>query len=183
MTSPTRCYPDELASIPELAVVVLIGAAGSGKSELAQCLATRWGHHCVLSLDVCRAEIAGDPADQEATPEAVQLLHQLLRHRCRVGLSTVVDATNVNAGHRAPLVELAAAAHLPAVAVVLNTPLQVCLDRQRDRLGPLPGRRWGRRVPDDVVIAQHAAATSSIPALPGEGFTSVYVISRRGRDN
>jgi predicted kinase len=183
MTGPTRCYPDELASIPELVVVVLLGASGAGKSMLAQCLATRWGHHCVLSLDVCRAEIAGDPADQDATPEAVQLLHRLLRHRCQSGLSTVVDATNTDADHRAPLVELAIANHLPAVAVVLDTPLQVCLDRQRARLGPLPGRTWGRRVPDEVVTAQHAAVTTSIPGLPAEGFTGVYVISRKGRDN
>jgi predicted kinase len=183
MTSPTRCYPDELASIPELAVVVLIGAASAGKSTLAQCLATRWGHHCVLSLDVCRAEITGDPADQDATPEAVQLLHQLLRHRCRVGLTTVVDATNTDADHRAPLVDLATTNHLPAVAVVLDTPLQVCLDRQQDRRGPLLGRRWGRRVPDEVVTAQHAAVASSIPGLPAEGFTGVYVINREGRDN
>lgn len=183
MTSPTRCCPAELVGIPELAVVVLLGAAGSGKSTLAQCLAARWGHHCVLSLDVCRAEITGDPTDQDVTPEAVQLLHQLLRHRCRAGLTTVVDATNTDAGHRAPLVELATHGGLPAVAVVLDTPLQVCLDRQQDRLGPLPGRKWGRRVPDEVVTAQHAAVTASIPGLPEEGFTGVYVITRNGRDN
>jgi predicted kinase len=181
MTRPTRCYPGELASIPTHAVVVMIGAAGAGKSTLAQCLATRWDHHAVLSTNACRAQITGgDPFNWDATPDAVLLLHKLLSHRCLAGLTTVVDGTNVTVDRREPLVNAAASVGLPAVAVVLNTPLEVCLARQRDRPGPLPGRKWGPRIPDGVVAAQHAAVLASIPGLPTESFSSVFVINPEG---
>lgn len=177
MTYPPACsVPPELTAIPSPAVVVLVGAAGAGKSTLAHC----WDRHAVASLDACRAQVSGDPADQDATPDAVWLLHRMVRNRSLAGLTTVVDATNLDPGHREPFVQMARACGLPAIAVVLTTPLEVCQARQRDRLGPLPGRKWGRRVPDEVVAAQHAAVIASIPALPTEGFSAVYVINPEG---
>jgi predicted kinase len=156
--------------LPDPAVVVLIGAAGAGKSTLA----ARWRPEQVVGLDTLRAMVANDPCDQGATCDAVRILRLVLGARCRRGLTTGVDSTAATAGARWLLVAQAHRWNLPAVAIVLDTPLAVCQARQRTRPGPPRGVRWGRAVPDEVVAAQHAAIQVAIPGLPGEGFAAVH---------
>ena len=57
----------ELA-IPELSLVCLIGASGSGKSTFA---AAHFGAFEVLSSDFCRGLVADDENDQSASTAAV----------------------------------------------------------------------------------------------------------------
>jgi predicted kinase len=151
-------------------LVVLIGAAGSGKSSLAR---LAWDDSRVLSLDALRAMVSGDECDQAATPDAVTILHRLVRARLRRRLTTVVDATNVQARAREPLLAIARDCAVPAAAIVVATPLQVCLARNRTRPGPAPGARWGRRVPDTVVREQYADLRRAAPSLGKEGFARV----------
>ncbi|MBW7929355.1 MAG: AAA family ATPase, partial [Fimbriimonadaceae bacterium] len=78
--------------IPELAVVVLIGASGSGKSTFAR-------NHFLLteivSSDACRALVDDHETSMSATDDAFDLLHHTMRLRLKRGRLTVVDATNV----------------------------------------------------------------------------------------
>ncbi len=81
--------------IPELALVVLIGASGSGKSTFAK------GHFKsteVLSSDSCRGLVSDDENDQSATKDAFDVLHFIAAKRLAAGRLTVVDATNQCAG-------------------------------------------------------------------------------------
>jgi predicted kinase len=153
---------------PEL--VVLIGAAGAGKSTWA---AARYRPSQVVSLDALRAVVADDECDQDATADAVALLMAIVDARLSRRLTTVVDATNGVPGERAELLAIAARHQVPAVAVVFGTPLETCLDRQRSRPSPLPGRRWGRAVPDSVVRNQHQRTMASLDTLTAEGFAQV----------
>jgi predicted kinase len=153
-------------------LVMLIGPAGSGKSTMASQLAGGGSQVLLLGLDALRAAVSGNESDQAATGDAVAALHLLARARLGRRLTTVIDATNVTAQARQPLLDLARLHGVPAVALVLATTLQACLARNKARPGPPEG--GGRRVPEHAVRSQHHARLLLSPAaLAAEGFTRV----------
>jgi predicted kinase len=158
MTAPTPLYPD----LPKNSLVVLIGAAGAGKSTLAG----TWPASQVLSLDAMRCAVSDDAGCQEATDDAVDVLQLILERRMTRRLFTVVDATNVSRESRQPLVAAAKRHNMPAIAVIVATPADVCVARQ----GPRPANRT---VPEDTVRAQHQAMVHSHQSLRAEGFNEV----------
>ncbi|MEV5982847.1 ATP-binding protein [Streptomyces sp. NPDC052114] len=151
-------YPD----LPENGLIVLIGASGAGKSTLAR----TWPASQVLSLDALRGTVSDDPGDQDATGDAADVLKLILERRMARKLNTVIDATNLDQPVRVELVMAAKRNGMPTVAVIVATPLPVCLERQ----GPRPANR---RVPEDTVRAQHQAMVRSHQRLAAEGFNTV----------
>ncbi|MER5781272.1 ATP-binding protein [Streptomyces mobaraensis] len=151
-------YPD----LPENGLIVLIGASGAGKSTLAR----TWPASQVLSLDGLREMVSDDPGDQDATSDAADALKLILERRMTRQLNTVIDATNVEQAVRAELVMAAKRHGMPTAAVIVATPLDVCLQRQSSRPD-------NRRVPEDVVRAQHQAMVHSHQRLAAEGFTTI----------
>ena len=89
--------------LPDPSLVVLIGAAGSGKSTFA---ARHFAPDEVLSSDAFRGYVAGDPTDQRATRAAFSALHAALDSRLRRGRLSVVDATSVKPAARSALLRL-----------------------------------------------------------------------------
>jgi protein phosphatase len=152
-------------SIPNLSLVVLIGPSGSGKSTFARkhFLSTE-----VLSSDACRGMVSDDENDQSATKDAFDVLHFIAARRLALGRLTVVDATNVQAEARKPLVELARQYHCLPVAIVLDLPERMCQDRNLLR----PERHFGPH----VVRQQHAQLRRSLRGLGREGFRHVFVL-------
>lgn len=150
---------------PELALVVLIGASGSGKSTFARkhFLATE-----VISSDYCRGLVADKENDQAATKDAFEVLHYIAGKRLAAGRLTVVDATNTQPEARKPLIELARKYHSLPVALVLDIPEQVCHDRNASR----PNRDFGRH----VVRNQRMQLRRSLGHLQREGFRHVSVM-------
>jgi len=126
-------------TIPKLCFVVLIGPSGCGKSSFAraQFLPTE-----VLSSDFCRGLVSNDENDQSATTDAFDLLRYVAGKRLSRGLLTVVDATNVQAEARKPLVALAREHDVLPVAIVLNLPERLCHERNALR----PDRTFGPHV-------------------------------------
>lgn len=153
--------------------VLLVGAAGSGKSTLARQLAGAGDQ--ALSIDALCQLASGDPYDHEATADAVSALRLLAEARLRRGLTVIVDAVNILAADRRPLVAMARRHGLPAAAVVMATPLGECLARNARRPAPAPGRRWGSRVPEETVRAQYRQVQQAIPLLAAEGFAQVVI--------
>jgi protein phosphatase len=154
-------------TLPDPCLVVLVGAAGSGKSTFA---ARHFPPEQVLSSDAYRGVVSGDPADQRATPAAFAALHRALDDRLREGRTAVVDATNVTAKARRTLLHRAAATGptgVPAVAIVLDLPESLVLARNAAR-GPAA-------VPEHAVRRQLADLRRSLPAaaLEREGFALV----------
>lgn len=160
--------PPTLTVAPD-SLIVLIGAAGSGKSTLSARLFTA---DQVLSSDAFRVAVAGDPADQTATAEAFRRLHHQLEVRLAAGKLTVVDATSVERWARARLLAVARRNRRPAVAVVLAVPLEAALAQNA-------GRR-DRLVPPSVIGRQDRALRTSLASLPGEGFDQVLVLTTPG---
>ncbi len=111
-------------TVPELSLVVLIGASGSGKSTFA---ARHFKPTEVLSSDACRALVSDDENDQSATTVAFEVLHFIAGKRLQEGRLTVVDATSVQREARRPLVELARRHHVLPVAIVFDLPEKVCV--------------------------------------------------------
>lgn len=151
--------------IPDLSLVVLVGASGCGKSTFARrhFLPTE-----VLSSDFFRAMLRDDETDQTATTDAFDTLHFVARRRLRAGKLTVVDATSVQPESRKALVALARRCHVFAVAIVLNIPERVCSDRNR--------ARSDRQVPPHVIPQQVSQLRRGLRGLRREGFRHVWVL-------
>jgi predicted kinase len=137
--------------LPDPCLVALIGAAGSGKSTFA---ARHFAPDEVLSSDAYRGYISGDPADQRVTQAAFAALHRALDARLRRDRLTVVDATSVKPAARSALLRLAVAAGVPAVAIVLDMPPELAIERNL--------RRATGRVPEESVTRQLADLRRSI---------------------
>jgi protein phosphatase len=156
-----------MLELPEPCLVVLIGAAGAGKSTLA---ARLFPPDAILSSDSFRAIISGDEADQRVTRTAFAILNRELERRLAAGRTAVVDATSVTPFARRGLLRRAAAHGIPAIAVVLDLDAVIVLERN--------ARRAGRVVPELAVRSQLADLARSVRpgVLEAEGFTSVHVI-------
>lgn len=153
-------------SIPELALVVLIGASGSGKSTFAR---AHFKSTEVLSSDTCRALVSDDENNQAATKDAFDVLHFIAAKRLARGHLTVIDATNVQTEARKPLIALARQYHCLPVAIVLDLPERLCHERNRAR----PDRNLGPH----VIRRQCQQLKRSLRDLEREGFRHVFVLS------
>lgn len=149
--------------VPGDALVLLIGIAASGKSTFA---ARHFRSTEVLSSDALRAMITDDPHAQGATDDAFDLLHRLLAMRLRRGRRTVVDATNVEGWARAELVAIARRHRRPVVAIVLDLPLEVAMERNLARPEPRP--------PNAALRRQHRWLQDTLRELPHEGLAAVH---------
>ncbi len=153
-------------TIPELSLVVLIGASGSGKSTFAS---KHFQPTEVLSSDFCRGLVSDNENNQSASKDAFEVLHFVAAKRLAVGRMTIVDATNVQAEDRKPLLALARQYHCFGVAIVLNLPEAVCHERNQQRLE----RNFGPHV-----VRRHVQNVQrSIRRLEREGFRYVYILS------
>jgi protein phosphatase len=151
--------------LPDPCLVVLIGVSGSGKSTFA---ATHFLPTETISSDFCRALVADDPNDQGASEDAFAVLHEIASRRLRRGRLTVVDATNVQKEARAGLMEVARSQDLFAVAIVLDTPEEVCVARNAAR----PDRDFGAH----VIRRQRGQLKRSLRHLQREGFRRSFVV-------
>ena len=104
-------------ALGEPCLVVLIGASGSGKSTFA---ARHFLPTETVSSDFCRALVADDANDQDATTDAFAVLHEITSRRLARGRITVIDATNVQKEARAALVAIAREHDLFAAAIVMR---------------------------------------------------------------
>jgi protein phosphatase len=164
-SAPPTDVPGRVLTIPELSLVVLVGASGCGKSTFAR---THFAPFEAISSDFCRGLVSNDENDQAATKDAFEALHYIAAKRLARGLLTVVDATNVQSEARKPLVELARRFHVLPVAIVLDMPERVCEARNSGRAD----RAFGAH----VIRQQRSQLQKSLRFLQKEGFRHVHVL-------
>ncbi|MCC6952667.1 MAG: polynucleotide kinase-phosphatase [Deltaproteobacteria bacterium] len=152
-------------TLPELSLVVLIGASGSGKSTFAK---RHFRATEILSSDYFRGLVSDDENDQLATGPAFESLQFILGQRLKLGKLSVIDATNVQASSRKSLVNIAREYHCIPCAIVLNLPDKVCA--QRNKL------RADRSFGEHVIRAHNRDLRKSLRNLKYEGFRHVYVL-------
>ncbi len=152
-------------SVPELCLVALIGASGSGKTTFAH---EQFRPGEVLSSDAFRLLVSGDENAQDATHDAFEALYFVARQRLKRGLLTVIDATNVQPDARKHIVALAKEFDVLPVAVVLDLPEDVLTARHRARTD----RHFGPH----VIAQQVGQLRKSLGKLQAEGFRQVTVL-------
>jgi protein phosphatase len=150
--------------LPEMGLVVLVGVSGSGKSHFAR---RHFTPTQVVSSDYCRAVVSDDENDQSASGDAFELLHHIVGTRLRRGLLTVVDATNVQPKSRQALLRIAKDHDVLAVAIVLDVPESVAVERN--------ATRDDRALPGHVVPKQRRELHRGLRGL-GREFKRVYVM-------
>ena len=154
-----------MPDLPDPAVVVLVGAAGSGKSTWA---AAHYRAAEVVSSDALRDVVGTGPADLDASAEAFDLLDRILAARARRGLTVVVDTLGLDPARRAAYRAVAHDHGLAAVAVVLETPVAVCRERNTARDRPVPAA---------VLTAQLRRMRTVRAELDLEGWDAVHVVA------
>jgi len=147
------------------ALMLLIGAAGSGKSSFA---ARHFAPGDVISSDQLRALVGESESDQRANDDVFARLESFVHDRLVAGALTVVDATNTDWMQRAKLIAMARRYHRPVVSVVFDLPLDVCLARIAAR---------PRMVRAAVVRQQIADIHRDRERLDLEGFAAIYVLA------
>ncbi len=152
--------------LPELSLVALIGISGSGKSTFAQ---THFKPTEVLSSDHYRGLVSDDENDQGATKDAFDVLYYIAAKRLAAGRLTVIDATNVQAEARKPIVNLAREHDVLPVAIVLNIPEKLCSERNQDRAD----RQFGSH----VTRQQSQQLRKSLRLLKREGFRYIAILN------
>jgi protein phosphatase len=81
---------------------------------------------------------------------------------------TVIDATNVKAFAREHVVNCAQRYNVECVAIVLDLPLDFCIERATSRNN--------RQVTADIIRSQHELLIGAISGLLNEGFHRVHLI-------
>jgi protein phosphatase len=156
-----------IIKLPQLSLILLVGASGCGKSTFAR---KYFKPTEVLSSDYCRALVSDNENNQKATKDAFDVLYYIAEKRLKAGLLTVIDATNVQKESRNGLVALAKRFHLLPVSIVFNIDPDICHERNKTRAD----RDFGSH----VVRNQYNQLQRSLKNLrKKEGFAHVYVLN------
>lgn len=153
-------------TIPEMSLVVLVGASGSGKSTFGR---KHFKATEIISSDFCRGLVSDDENDQAASKDAFEVLHYIAAKRLEKGKLTVIDATNVRKEDRQQYLAMARKYHFIPVVIALNLPESVCYERNKQR----PDRTFGFQV-----VKRHVTEVRrSLSHLKKEGFRYVYILN------
>lgn len=137
----------------------MIGLPGSGKSTFAfdhpECV--------VVSTDAIRAELFGDESKQKNGKLVFDIAYTRLAQAVEAGQDAIFDATNLRRKYRKKIFQMFPKAY--HVAVFVNTPIEICKERNAKR---------DRVVPEMVI--DRMASNLNVPTI-AEGFKKIIEIS------
>jgi protein phosphatase len=162
----TRQAGDGRLAIPDFALIVLIGASGSGKSTFAS---RHFKPTEVISSDRARGWVGDDETDQSVSADAFELVRAVAEKRLKHRRLTVIDATNVRAADRKGWIEVARRWHALPVAIVLDPGVKVCIERNLSRADRPGGAGFVQRMASEI--------RSGLGGLQREGFRQVWKLT------
>ncbi len=127
MPTPVPTTPLTVSPVDHREVVILCGYPASGKSTIAREVFESAGYH-VTSGDIHKT--------------ATKMKKDALVNGIQVGKSVVFDSTAGSPDKRMEFIEFAKAHHLPARIVWVQTPIEVAMERNKER-----ARTGGANVP------------------------------------
>ena len=152
-------------------VVVLCGPAACGKSTFA---AKHFRPTQIISSDQARALVCDDERDQRFSAQAFALVHCLIEQRLSINRLSVVDSTALTLPARKNLLELARKYHVMAVALLIDVPLEACVERDAKR-----ERSVGRQ----IIERQHQFFEQLRSSIKQEGFDQVVELRDEDLEN
>jgi F420-dependent oxidoreductase-like protein len=150
-----------LLRLPSPGLVVLIGPSGAGKSQWA---AHQFRPDQIVSSDAVRALVGEGEHDQRAGKDAFDVVDMVLNRRLARGLVTVLDTLGLDAVRRRDYLDRAHRHGTACVAVVFDTPPEVCRARNRARDRPVPAK---------VLAAQFRSYEQARAALADERWDQI----------
>jgi predicted kinase len=142
-------------------LVIAVGLPASGKSTYFANIGAQ-----AISTDNIRLQLADDATDQTIHGAVFATVRFLIRQRVAIQRPiTYIDATSLTRKDRKFFLKIAKQHGCLAEAIFFDTPLDVCLERNRNRQ---------RVVPEDVI---RTMATKLAPPTEAEGFSRVTIVT------
>ena len=148
-------------------IIMLIGAAASGKSTAAPKIAAE-NNAVILSTDKIRAELYGAENIQGNWPDIEALLYKRIKNAIKADKNIILDSTHYKKEYRAKIINEFSYDALGAnssefSAYYFNYPFTLIYSRNKRR---------ARRVPFEVLAAMYEHLKNAPPLL-SEGFKSI----------
>ncbi len=142
-------------------IIMLIGAAASGKSTAAPKIAAE-NNAVILSTDKMRAELYGAEHIQGNWLEIEALLYKRIKNAIKQNKNIILDSTHFKKEYRAKIIKNFAR-YSDISAYFFNYPFALIFSRNKHR---------ARRVPFEVLAAMYSELSAAPPTL-AEGFKSI----------
>ena len=142
-------------------IIMLIGAAASGKSTAAPKIAAE-NNAVILSTDKIRAELYGAEHIQGNWQEIEAVLYDRIKNAIKQNKNIILDSTHFKKEYRAKIIKNFAK-YSEISAYYFNYPFTLIYSRNKYR---------ARRVPFEVLAAMYSELSAAPPTL-AEGFKSI----------
>jgi len=147
-------------------LTLMVGPSGSGKTSY--CF-ENYDSQDVISSDYIREQLTGSFKDMSRDNAVFEAVHAVAKLRCRHGLPTVIDATNIRRKSRVELVKLVPP-HFPIDYVVVNR----SMEDKRATGG------WRNELHFDLLAKHEEVFNQNLKdILAGDGFDNVFVRDKR----
>ena len=143
-------------------IIMLIGAAASGKTTAAPKIAAKHQNAVILSTDKMRAKLYGAEHIQGNWQDIEAVLYDRIKNAIKQNKNIILDSTHFKKEYRAKIIKNFAK-YSEFSAYYFNYPFTLIYSRNKHR---------ARRVPFKVLAAMYSELSAAPPIL-AEGFKSI----------